>query len=209
MDLLGGDGSFMTGKLNLDGSVQGIMGGPHPIADTLDGAISMDIRQGVIRKHALLSRLFSLLNVSQIFAGRLPDLITHGLPFHKITADGALLKGVIYTDNFFLDGDAMKIVAAGQIDLGQSSIDMDMGVQPLISVDFILNRLPVIGRILTGPDKGFIALYYRVKGSLQDPEMTPVPIQSLGEGVVGIFGRLLNTPVDILKKLDNLLRGTH
>ncbi|MBW2147668.1 MAG: AsmA-like C-terminal domain-containing protein [Deltaproteobacteria bacterium] len=204
--LRGGIGSFMTGMLDLDGSVQGMWGGSQPLAGTLSGKISIDLREGIIRKHALLSRLFSLLNVSQFLGGRFPDLTTKGLPYHRITADGTLVEGVIHTDNFFLDGDSMKIAAAGQIDTAHGTIDMKMGVQPLLSVDYVLNKLPIVGPILTGQNKGLITVYYLVKGSLREPEIIPVPIQSLGEGVVGIFGRLLNTPAHLLNKFNGMLK---
>ncbi len=204
--LLGGKRPFMTGTLDMDGSVQGTWAGHQPLADTLNGQISMNIRDGIVLKHALLSRLLSLLNVSQLFKGRLPDLTTKGLPFHRITADGTLVSGVINSNNFFLDGDAMKIAAAGQVDLGRNTIDMKMAVQPFLTVDYVLKKLPIIGSILTGQNKGLIAVYYLVKGNLREPEITPVPLQSLEKGVVGIFGRLLNTPADLLKKLNGMLK---
>jgi hypothetical protein len=37
-------------------------------------------------------------------------------------------------------------------------------------------------------------MYYLVKGPLTDPKVSAVPLRSLGEGVLGIFKRLLQNP---------------
>jgi hypothetical protein len=63
-----------------------------------------------------------------------------------------------------------------------------------------LSKIPVAGYILTGKDKAFLSFVYEVKGDLDDPKIEPIPIQSLGEGVFGIFKRLLETPIRPLKR---------
>jgi len=163
--------------------------------ESLNGSLRFEIEKGMIERWKTLSRIFSILNVSQLFMGRLPDLKTKGLPYHNMMATLQIKDGIASTEDFLVDSDAMKITLRGKVDLGKNFIDARIGVHPLVTIDKILSHVPIAGYILTGKDKGFISFFYHVKGNLDDPKIETIPLKSIEEPTWGIIKRLLLTPL--------------
>lgn len=187
---------MVTGKVYVDQvRLSGEGGDFQEIKGSLQGGLRLELENGVIEKANILSKIFSLLNVSQIFKGRFPDLKTRGLPFQRITATFQVKDGVATTEDFLVDSDAMRITAVGKVDLGKNLIDAKVGVHPLGTVDTILSHIPIAGYILTGKDRAFLSYFYEVRGGLEDPDIEAIPFKMIGEGLVGLFKRLLETPL--------------
>ncbi|MCX8117407.1 MAG: AsmA-like C-terminal domain-containing protein [Desulfobacterota bacterium] len=186
----------VTGRLSIDQVLLAGEGGNfQEIKESLQGRLRFELENGVIERANILSKIFSLLNVSQLFKGRLPDLKTRGLPYHRITATFKVKEGVAFTEDFLVDSDAMRITAIGKVDFGKNRIDAKVGIHPLGTVDTILSHIPIAGYILTGKDRAFLSYFYEVKGDLDDPVIEAIPFKMIGEGVVGLFKRLLETPL--------------
>jgi uncharacterized protein YhdP len=162
--------------------------------------LRFEIEDGVIERFNLFSKIFSILNVSQWFKGRLPDLKTKGLPYRSITATILVKDGIASTNNFLVDSDAMRITLLGKVDLSKNWIDARVGVHPLITIDTILSNVPIVGYILTGKDKGFISYFYEVKGNWDDPKIEAIPLKSIEEPSWGVIKRLLETPLRPFQK---------
>jgi uncharacterized protein YhdP len=154
----------------------------------------------MIERFNILSKVFSILNVSQWFKGRLPDLKTKGLPYHNMMATIYIKDGIASTDDFLVDSDAIKITLMGKIDLGKNLIDARLGVHPLVTIDTILSNVPIAGYILTGKDKGFISFFYQIKGNRDDPKIEAIPFKSIEEPSWGMIKRLLLTPLRPFQK---------
>lgn len=167
---------------------------------SLNGGMRLEIEEGVIERFNILSKIFSILNVSQLLKGRLPDLKIKGLPFHQIMANIYVKDGIASTDDFVVDSDAMKITLIGKVDLGKNQIDARIGVHPLVTLDTVLSKIPIVGYVLTGKEKGFLSFIYEVSGDLDDPKVEAIPIKSLGQGFWGIIRRLLETPLRPFQK---------
>jgi uncharacterized protein YhdP len=171
------------------------------VKESLEGSLRIQLENGAIEKSNVLSKVFSILNVSQYFQGRLPDLKTKGLPFHQVVAHFQIKGGVATTEDFLVDSDAMRITGIGRINLAKNEIDAKVGVHPLVTVDTVLSKIPIAGYIFTGKNRAFLSYVYEVKGDLDDPKVEAIPIKSLGEGVFGIIKRLLETPIRPFQKL--------
>jgi uncharacterized protein YhdP len=171
------------------------------VKESLDGKLRLELENGVIEKGNILAKIFSILNVSQWFWGRLPDLKTKGLPYRNITATVLVKDGVASTEDFLVDSDAMRITLVGKVDVGKNLIDATIGIHPLVTIDMVLSHVPVAGYIITGKDKAFLSYIYEVKGDLNDPKIEAVPIKGLGENFLGIIQRLLETPIRPFQKI--------
>ncbi len=186
---------LLSGSIRIDQTEVGGEGiDAQEMAESLHGSLRLTMENGVIEHASTLAKIFSLLNVSQLFKGRLPDLKTRGLPYRRITANVLVRNGVLSTEDLLVDSDAMRITLVGKIDLPRRQIDARIGVHPLITVDAIMSNIPIAGYILTGKDKAFVSYVYEVKGDLNDPKIEAVPMKALGEGFLGIMQRLLLTP---------------
>ena len=163
--------------------------------ETLNGEMRFEIEHGAIERAILFAKIFSLLNVTQYFKGRLPDLKTKGLPFYHTIAHFQIKDGVFSTEDFLVDSEAIRITGIGKLDLGKNQVDAKIGVHPLVTVDTVLSKIPIAGYILTGKNKAFLSFVYEVKGDLDDPKIEAIPVQSIPGGVFGIIKRLLETPL--------------
>jgi hypothetical protein len=195
------DEIIVTGRVHVDkAELRGEGEDFQKMKESLNGALRFEVQNGAIERFNILSKIFSILNVSQLLKGRLPDLATKGLPYHQILATFHIKEGVATTNDFLVDSDAMRITLTGKIDLGKNLIDVRIGVHPLVTIDAILRNVPIAGYILTGEDKGFISYFYEVKGSLGDPKIEPIPFKIVEESTWGIIKRLLETPLRPFQK---------
>lgn len=191
----------ITGRVSIDkAELRGQGEDFQKLKESLTGSLRFEIENGVIERFNILSKIFSLLNISQFFRGRLPDLKTKGLPYHQILANIHIKEGVASTNDFIVDSDAMRMTVFGRVDLGKNLIDVRIGVHPLITIDTILSNVPIVGYILTGKDKAFLSYFYEVKGSLEDPKIEAIPLKSLEEPFWGTLKRLLETPLRPFQK---------
>ena len=192
---------IVTGRVHVDKvELKGEGENFQQVKESLTGGLRFEIENGVIQKFNILSKIFSILNVSQLLKGRFPDLATKGLPFHQILANFHVKDGVATTDDFLVDSDAMRITLIGKIDLGKNVINARIGVHPLVTIDTILRSVPIAGYILTGEDKGFISYFYEVKGNLDDPKIEAIPLRTIEEPSWGVIKRLLLTPLRPFQK---------
>jgi hypothetical protein len=116
------------------------------------------------------------------------------MPYQRLTGDIAIRGGVARTENLLLESRAFDLSAFGQVDLVNQSIEMNVAVKPLQTVDRAVTSVPLVGWLLSGKKGAVIAAFYRVSGPLSDPVVTSLPARSIGRNVFGVFRRLLQLP---------------
>ena len=134
-------------------------------------------------------------------------MVSGGMPFNKITGDFALSDGVASTQNLFLDSNAMNLSAVGKFDMVKNELDLNIGVQPLQTVDKVVSKIPIVGWILTGKDRSLITTYFEAKGRIEDPKVTAVPVKSLAKGVLNIFKRVFELPARLITDTGEVIIG--
>ncbi|MFQ6079577.1 MAG: AsmA-like C-terminal domain-containing protein, partial [Thermodesulfobacteriota bacterium] len=189
---------WITGAFNLWGKLRGRGRDWKELRRSLEGKLRVGMEEGRIRRFRLLSKVFSLLNVLQLFKGKFPGLTGEGLPYNRITGEIGIARGIARTDNLLVDSDAMKITIIGEADIAREALDLTMGLCPLGTVDTIVSRVPVVGRILAGEDDTVIAYYVEVKGDFSNPKVRHIPLKSMEKGLIGMIRRVLETPIHII-----------
>ncbi|MCK5552030.1 MAG: AsmA-like C-terminal domain-containing protein, partial [Deltaproteobacteria bacterium] len=144
---------WITGAFNLWGNLMGRGHNEKELRRSLEGKLRVGMEKGRIRRFRLLSKVFSLFNVLQLFKGKLPGLTGEGLPYNTITGEIGIAKGIARTNNLLVDSDAMKITIIGEADIVREALDLTVGLRPLGTVDTIVSNVPVVGRILAGEDE--------------------------------------------------------
>lgn len=162
---------------------------------TLAGATSLKIYDGNLHKFTLLSRLLGLIDLRSWITANVPDPRVSGVQFRTMTADFIGDQGVFYTDNLKLDGPVMDIVANGNINLDQSTLEMKIGMIPFNTVNWLLSNVPVVGQNVAGGTQSIIAAYFNVRGPISDPTVTPAPITSVAE----LLKKTLGLPVNLIR----------
>jgi AsmA-like C-terminal region len=163
--------------------------------ETLAGDLTVTVRDGTLNKFTLLSRLLSFIDIKNWLSAQIPDPRINGVPFKTIFTDFKGDAGLFYTDNFALKGPVMDITASGSVQFGAGTLDMEVGMFPFDTVDWVLNHIPIIGeRIGSGTGK-LVAAYFSVKGPVSDPSILPKPITSVAQ----FIKKTLGMPINIIR----------
>jgi len=177
------------------------------IKKTASGAITLKVERGTLKRFNSLSKVISILNVSQLLSFSLPDMSRDGMPFNQITASIGIKNGILTTQDFFIDSNVMHVTTVGTIDIVKETLDMLIGVQPLQTVDRIVSRVPVVGWILSGGDGSLITTYFEAKGSWENPEVTAIPVKTMAKGTLDIFRRVFELPVRLFTDSGEVILG--
>ncbi|WP_460594727.1 YhdP family protein [Geomonas sp. Red276] len=197
----------LTGTVSAKGELTARGDSALELRKSVSGNVKLRAEKGTLKRFATLSKIFSILNVSQLFRGKLPDMVSGGMPYNKITGDFSIKDGVATTQNLFMDSNAINLSAVGKLDLGRDEIDMNIGVQPLQTVDKVVSRIPIVGWILTGKDHSLITTYFEAKGKIEDPQVKAVPVKSLAKGVINIFKRVFELPARLITDTGEVIIG--
>jgi hypothetical protein len=204
--LLGGRDETMTGDVKLTGALRGHGRNPHGVLPTLNGKTEVVVQEGHIMRtdNRVIWKILTLLNLPAVLQGKV-DFDKEGLQYNKITATLTVQHGLLHTQNFIIDSPVVKITAAGGYDMPTDQLDMVWAVSPFGSYSQFLKSIPLFGRIMAGDRKGLATALFQVKGPIEDPEVTYLPMKSFASGLTGVaqlaFDVLKNTvllPVDVL-----------
>lgn len=201
--LYGGKGE-VSGTLSLGGLLVSEGEESADFWRNLDGDLKLTMKNGRIGNYTVLAKMLSLLNVVQALELKSPELGAEGMPYQSLTADIKIQHGIARTENLVLDSRAMKVNAVGTVNLAEDTLDLKVAIKPFQTVDTIIRYIPLAGWLLTGKEKSLVVAYYQVSGSLRDPQVTPIPIQSVGRNVFGIFKNLLELPEVITGPYEDL-----
>jgi uncharacterized protein YhdP len=202
--LLGQKG-LLTGTLDGDFYLECLAG--NRCLETSRGEFSITVNDGVLHRFAFLSKVFSLLNVSQILTLKLPDMAREGMPFNRLQGSFSLEKGKLTTEDLFVSSNAMNLSLVGDIDLLNEELDLVLGIKPFRTVDKIITRIPIAGWLLTGEEKALITAHFEIKGPSADPVVRPIPVTSVSGKVLGIFKRVLGLPGKVVTDFGGLVTG--
>jgi len=211
LKLFGPKAGVATGEARMTGTIRGHGRNPHGLYPTLNGKIDLLVENGRILKseERAIWKIISILNLPAVLQGKV-DLEKEGLPYSKITATILVQNGLFETENVIIDSPIVKITAAGSYDLPTDQVDMVWAVSPFGSYSQFLKTIPLFGRLFAGDRKGIATALFSVKGSIEDPDVTYLPMKSFATGVTGLahlaFDILKNTlmlPIDLMTPDDD------
>jgi hypothetical protein len=188
----------LTGLGSVYGVVRGRGNGMNEIARSLSGEIGVFLEEGRIAQFNVLSKVFSLLDFSQIVRGNFPNLREEGMRYRTITGQIAVENGRATTDDLLLDSESMKISVLGDLDIPSGDVDLTLGLRRVGAGGKIVRAVPIFGEIVTTDGGSFIHYYLEVKGNIDKPEVKGVPFMSISDGVSGLMRRLLETPTEVI-----------
>jgi hypothetical protein len=180
----------MIGKLRADGDLWANT--DVDFFDTLAGTIALQVSDGSLDRFTLLSRLLALVDLKSWLTAQIPDPRVSGLPFKKVSGDFKGVKGDFYTENLRLDGPVMDLAASGDVQFGSGQVEMEIGVFPFTTANWIIHQIPIVGDNLAEGSSGLVAAYFHVSGPFKNPAIVPKPITSVTEFVKKMLGLPIN-----------------
>ncbi|MCX5802257.1 MAG: AsmA-like C-terminal region-containing protein, partial [Proteobacteria bacterium] len=165
----------------------------------MNGNLIVYSKGGVIKKWNLLSKIFGLLNVYDLLKGKI-DLKQEGLSYKRMGATFTVKNGIFNTKDFLIDSPSMLITGNGNLDMNKNEIDGSIAVSPLVTVDRIINKIPILRKIIRVKEKGFLYTAYNVKGPINDPDISLNFTESIGGGMVDILRNILVLPKEVFEE---------
>jgi hypothetical protein len=132
------------------------------------GHIEVRIQDGIIHRFEVLTKISSLINLGSLLKGRFPDLLTEGLPFHRMTWTMDVFDTKWKFKDLKLFSDATRIDASGMWFSDQERIDFKVDVSPLVGIDTIVSGL--LGNLIAKDGKT-LTTTFRVRGLLASPDV--------------------------------------
>jgi len=122
--------------------------------------------------------------------GVLDALQGEGLNFDIFEAPFKLERGVLELSDSRASGPTIGVTASGTLDMDNKLMDIKGTVVPAYAINALLGKIPIIGELFTGPEKGggLFAATYTMKGVGENVEITVNPLSALAPGALrGIF----------------------
>ncbi|MFA5902838.1 MAG: AsmA-like C-terminal domain-containing protein [Desulfobacula sp.] len=188
---------FMDGRYTLTGEILSDSL-KHNFLNTLKGSILFKAEEGRVYKLTLLSRILSILNVSSLFKGSIPDITQKGFAYKHISIEAEIKDSIIDITNAIVNGNDMTIVFNGQIDLINDYIDLTCLVAPFKTIDLIIEKIPIVNTLLGG---NLVSVPVKATGKISDPIVVPLHPSAVGEGLINMMKNILKTPVKLLDKI--------
>ena len=182
---------MMTAALRARGETDGLM--PH-----LEGTVELSARDGKIYRYPLLAKVLSILSVTEVLRGKVPELGGSGFPYHTMTLKAVIEQGRLKLQEAMIDGTSVTIVADGEVDIPSRDADLVVLVAPFSTVNWIIRHIPIVGRILGGT---LISIPVKVTGDISDPKVVFLAPSAVGERIVSILENTVKLPVDLISPL--------
>ena len=195
LDCLFDKDSRITGILNLKAAVNS-RGKADALVSALQGRVEFQSNGGIIYRFPLMAKIFSVLNVTELLRGNIPDFTTEGFKYNSIIIKGDIRRGVFVIQEAVIDGTTMQLVGQGEFNLANNIINLTVLVAPFKTVDYLVSKIPLVGYILRD---NLISIPLKVTGNIADPSIIVLSPTAVGEGVWGIMKRTLELPVKIIE----------
>jgi hypothetical protein len=194
-----GDAEVMKGSGAVKAELTSEGEDAREIIGALSGRVTASGSDGVVRKWNLLSKIFGILNVYDLLQGKV-NLAEEGLPYTVMSADFYGNNGQFKTRNFVIDSPSMFITGRGAVTLRDETVEGTVAVSPLVTVDKVLSKIPVIRNLLREKREGFLFVVYNVSGPLRDPSIYSTYVESVGLRAYMILKNLIKLPVEVMEQ---------
>ncbi|HET58547.1 MAG TPA: AsmA family protein, partial [Deltaproteobacteria bacterium] len=157
----------------------------------------------------VISKIFTVTNIYRLITSDRVGFGDEGFAFTSITSQPVIRDGVASFDDFRLESPSIQMSAVGHYRLNEAIVDAVVVIQPLETVDRIINLIPIVNWILLGKEKRLVVIGAKIKGDISDPEVTITPLDTIAKPVTGILLRTLRLPVDVIISPGKIIPGVN
>ncbi|MCK5595202.1 AsmA-like C-terminal domain-containing protein, partial [bacterium] len=196
-----------SGTLNCEGNIRSSGSSIDEMIKNLDGNLNVTLNNGYLTEQHVLVRMFTIINMYDVIKLRLPKMDKDRIKYKTVTAKTVINSGMVNVKSLRIDGDRIRISGRGDINLSKESMNMVFGVELFQIIDEVLNKIPIIGYIITGENGNLLAFYVKLKSHKDGYlNVTVVPHELLGDVTIRLFQRLLKLP---LRMMTPIMKSTN
>jgi hypothetical protein len=197
----GASSERIEGLLDIQGQISAGGASFKTLAPNLGGELRLSARDGRIvnvGRVGFFTNLLSFLSVNNILRGEGFDLAKNDLPYQRIDLALSIQEGVAELQEARMSAKALNLVGEGKVDLTTLQTAITLLVSPLTTADAVVQRIPVVGKILQGT---LVAIPVEVKGPLKDPTIVPMSPKAVGSRLLGIMERTVKAPLQLVEPI--------
>ncbi len=191
LDCLGIEQDMITGIVNFNLYLRG---GDRVLLG--NGNLKIKARDGYIHKFGLLSKIFSVVNIVDIFSLN-KGLLEGTSPYKKLLVDAKIRSGKVHMEKAYIKGPGINFYATGDVYLNTKLLDLVIFIQPLKTVDKIITSLPIIGGIIGGKNRSLFAIPVKVSGNWSDPKVDTLQTKTVTDIFKKLIFNVLTAPFNI------------
>jgi hypothetical protein len=163
------------------------------------GNIHLNSTKGRILRLKLLSRIFSIVNITDLFITKTGTKGKKGFPFSRLDADAHINQDYLIFDRAILHGEGLNLFLQGDIHISDYDSDLTLLIAPFKTFDKIVSKVPLIGQSLMSEYDSLVAIPVAIKGPLPEPLITPLHLKAVSGALLNVFKETLKLPYNILK----------
>jgi uncharacterized protein YhdP len=187
----GDEKTRMTGRYEASLQVEG-KGEAARLPRALQGPLAFRASKGTMGKASVVTKILAVVNMTQVFGGK--SRLGDAMPFDELTVEGQVEDGRVSIREAALKAPAFTMVASGSVGYLDQSVDLMVLARPFSTLDWIIQKIPVLRYILGG---NFLSVGAKVTGNLDDPKIRLAPARDVGQGLVNILARTVKLPVHV------------
>jgi hypothetical protein len=152
-----------------------------------------ELRDSTLAATPTLTRLLQGLSLP----GLLSALRGQGLEFSLWESDFRYAKGIAALSEAHGVHPSLLLRFDGRVDLEQSIADIRGTAVPFVSANKLIDRVPILGGLITGGGQGVIAADFQIEGPLSDPEVDVSALSAITPNALdSLTGFLRQTATD-------------
>jgi hypothetical protein len=130
---------------------------------------NFEMNRFTVKDAPTISSVLNMASLTQIIS----TLMQTGLAFNSASGDLQLNGTRLSSNQTHMNGGSLGLLTSGWIDLKQQYMELSGTIVPLKMLNNIVGKVPLVGQIVAGRDgKGIMAVDYKVKGSIGQPEVS-------------------------------------
>jgi hypothetical protein len=191
---LGVEQDLFEGKFSLQANLQKDSG----VWDR--GNIYLKSTQGRILRLQTLSRIFKVVNITDLFQEQVGDAGKKGFPFTQMDIDTHLDANNLILDRAIIRGEGLNLFCHGKIHMADYDADLTLLIAPLKTFDTMISKVPVIGNPVMDRYESVVTIPVAIKGPIADPIITPLHPSAVGGQILNLVKDTLLMPFSILRQ---------
>lgn len=165
-----------------------------------DGNIYIKSTQGRILRLKTLSRIFAIVNITDLLEQHVESAGKKGFPYTQMDIDTHIEANNLIFDRAIIRGEGLNLFARGEVHLDDYDTDLTLLIAPLKSFDAMVSKVPFIGQQVMDSYESVVTIPVAIKGPIADPVITPLHPSAVGGAILNLVKDTLMMPFTILKQ---------
>ncbi|MCP4745690.1 MAG: hypothetical protein GY874_06045 [Desulfobacteraceae bacterium] len=144
------------------------------------------------------TNILTYFSINNLIQGDVADLQKNDFHYKTIFLNLGIANGSLNLNEAHLTSNSLNMAGTGKMDILTKKADFAFLVSPLTTVDSVVEKIPIFGRILGGT---LVAIPVGVSGPINDPKVIPLSGTSVGKRVAEILKQTMQTPFHIISPL--------